>query len=299
MNGLSMIIINMFNKILIGVNLFGIYHRQDVARESWIHLQKKYPDKIEFNAIQFESENSAPTDYGIPPKFVLERSSKDIVPHGTKELPILKDILDYLYSQVKDDPNYTHFGWINSDIITTSIFVEYFQNHDVRALAASRLDIKEVKNFGQILENGVTPLRFEPAGFDSYIFSKEWWAKYGHLINPYLLGVPEFDPVISGIIAVTGGELYNDPQQPMICHIQHPIKWGSDSPEKDWNINLKKSNPFDHLCFNMMHYHLQHNLCHRKPWGAFMNPEPGEKEFTKDFFDIFSLETSKQIKYIG
>lgn len=285
-------------KLLIGVNLFGECRRQNIARDSWIHLQHKYPDKIEFNAIQFKWERDTFIDCGITPKFVLERSSKDIVLGGTKELPILRDILEYLAMVIDGEDEYSHFGWINSDIITTNILLDYLMNNDINALAVSRLDIKDANSFVDITNNGIQVIRNELAGFDAILVSKEWWQKNRNLIGHYAIAVPNFDQIIAGIIAVTGGEIYNNPQLPMICHIQHPIKWGADSPEKQWNINLMKNNPFDHLCFNMMHYHLQKNLALRKPWGAFMIPQPGEKEFTQEFFDIFSLETPNQIKYV-
>lgn len=279
-------------------NLFGSYSRQDVAVDSWFNLQKKYPNEIEFRAIQFKDDVSQYEDK-IKHAYVLSRSSLDFVENGTKKLPFLKDILMEGFYLAEKDESITHIGWINSDIITTTLLVEEMKHNQHTALAMSRLDIEEVINFGDVLKNGIKIIRNEISGFDACIVSKEWWYKNRHLINEYFISQPEFDPILAGIIAITGGTIYNNTKNPLICHAMHPNQWQGDSPEKQWNQNMRKNNPFDHLCFNMMHYHLQKNLCNRRPWGAFKEPQNGELEFTKDFFDIFSLVTENQIKYVG
>jgi hypothetical protein len=288
-------------KIVIGTNIFGNYKRQDIARDSWIHLQQKHPEVV-FHAVQFEHEkqdsNTGLTEYQdfkIDPIFGLTRSAKSFIPDATRELPVLKDILDILYQKYKDDTNVTHIGYVNSDCMITSTLIDHLHSNEVKALAVSRMDIQPVESFKQVRENGVSPTRIEIAGFDSVIFSKRWWEEHNHLINNYIIGQPYYDQVLAGIISVTGGTIYNDSKKPILCHVQHDIKWMDDTPEKRWNDQMLKSNPFDHLCFNIIHFHLQYNLVKRKPFGAFIQPEKDETGFTRAFFDTLSLKTDNKL----
>lgn len=283
-------------KIVLGSNIFGKYHRQDVAVDSWKHLMGKYPDFVQIKAVQFEDEPTIEYD-GIEVLPKLGRSSLDIVPHGTKKLPIVRDILEEVYKSVETDESVTHIGWVNSDCIITSLIHELYNKIQPPAIAVSRLDIQDVNSFDELASGNVHVLRLEIAGYDFLVVTKEWWKKYNHLLQDYILGISQFDQIFAGIISVTGGQIFNAPTFPILFHIRHEIQWKDDTPELQWNTNLRKSTPFDHLCYNMMHYHLQKNLVNRKPFGAFMEPQPGEKEFSQEFFNIFSLETENHLRY--
>ena len=286
-------------KILLGTNIFGNNPRQDIARESWMHLQQQYPDLIELGALQFPFENTGKISrFGIPAIFNLEMNSRWMIDDSEKDIPSIKDILDILYKKVQEDDTITHIAYINSDCILTKHFIDYMQQNDVPAFAASRLDIEPVNNFKEITQKGINVIRGEPAGFDLVCYKKEWWKEHKHLHPELLIGQPLFDVLYAGIIMLYGGKLLNDPQKPIICHIQHENVSHKDSVEKRYNENKIKNNAFYQLVVNMMYYHLQFNLLTRKPWGKFTVIQKGEKEFTENFFEAMRLDTAKQIKYI-
>jgi len=302
-------------KLLLGTNLFGNNNRQHIARESWMHIQKAQPDKLDLIAIQFKSEFQNVKekmlndelveyqDYKIPALHILENSSKNIVEGSNRTLPLFYDILEKIFIQAefhKDHENITHFGYINSDCIITDTLIEYLEDKNPHALAISRLEIENTTDILRLKKEGAKVLRNEIAGYDCFIFSKEWFTDNRHLFNaPYLIGVPTFDVVTAGIIKLNGGELYNDSSKPLVCHMMHENVSHDSTVEKDYNENLMKSNKFHHLVMNVMFYHLQYNLCRRTPWGVFLTPKEGENDFTDRFFNIMRLDTDNHINYIA
>jgi len=286
-------------KILLGTNIFGNNIRQDIARESWLHLQQQYPDLIDLVALQFPFENEGKISrFGIPALFDLHINSRFYLDDSGKDIPSIKDMLEILYKKAQEDKTITHLAYINSDCILTKHFIDYIQQNDVPAFAASRLDIEPVNSFKEIKQKGINVTRSEPAGFDLVCYKKEWWKDHGHLHPEMLIGQPLFDVLYAGLIMLYGGKLLNDPQKPIICHIQHENVSHKDSVEKRYNENKIKNSPFNQLVVNMMYFHLQFNLLTRKPWGKFTVVQKGEKEFTENFFEAMRLDTEKQIKYI-
>ena len=295
-------------KILIGTNIFGNNPRQDIARESWMHLQKSNIDTIRLLAVQYYKEyhdtrkaflSDEPIEYQdfkIPVTFKLEKSSRYLTGESEKDVPSIKEILDTLYKEIANDKNVTHFAYINSDCILTKNFVEYIQQNEVNAFAASRLDVEPFKHFKDIKDKGINVIRSEPAGFDFFCFSKQWWKEYRHLFPDMLIGQPLFDVLYAGIIMLYGGKILNDPQKPIICHIHHENVSHRDSPEKRYNEKKIKDSPFNQLVVNMMYFHLQYNLCNRREWGRFLTIQPGETQFTENFFNAMRLDTEKVIK---
>jgi len=297
-------------KILLGTNIFGNNIRQDIARESWMHLQKSNINTIRLLAVQYYKEyhdtrkafiNDEPIEYQdfkIPVTFKLEKSSRYLTGESEKDIPSIKEILDVLYKEIANDANITHFAYINSDCILTKNLIEHLQHNEVNAFAASRIDIEPINNFKDIKDKGINVIRSEPAGYDFFCFSKQWWKEHRHLFPDMLIGNPLFDVLYAGLIMLYGGKLLNDPQKPIICHIQHENVSHKDSVEKRYNENKIKNSPFNQLVVNMMYYHLQFNLCKRRPWGKFTVVQKGEQEFTENFFEAMRLDTEKQIKYI-
>lgn len=292
-------------KILIGTNIFGNNPRQDIARESWMHLQKQYPDLIELVALQFHpgcksslNDDEIIQDYKIPVKFILESNSRYLVGESERDIPSIKGILEKLYTLAKADTTITHIMYINSDCILTKHFIDYIQNNEAPAIAISRLDIGPVDKFKDIKDRGIHVIRSEPAGFDGFLYKKEWWKAHAKLHPDMVIGKPLFDVLYAGIIILYGGKILNDPQKPIICHIHHDNVSHRDSPEKRYNEKKIKDSSFNQLVVNMMYFHLQFNLLKRKPWGKFTVVQQGEKEFTENFFEAMRLDTEKQIKYI-
>lgn len=293
-------------KLLLGTNLFGNNSRQHIARESWMHLQRKYPELIDLVAIQFANEYPSTDlqsfreyqDYKIPTVYSLHKSSRTHVTGSTKDIPFIKNILNEISVRADMDENITHFAYINSDCILTDNFINYFTTTTVDALSISRLDIHPMDSFAELSSKGVTVLRNEIAGFDCFVFSKEWWNTHGDKFKDMLIGQPLFDVYYTGLMMLFGGTIYNDSSKPLVCHMFHDNISHNDTIEKKYNASLIEHSMFEKLIVNMMHYHLQYNLCKREPWGRFLTPADGEAEFTRNFFETMRLDTENQVKYI-
>ena len=183
-------------KLLLGTNIYGDNIRQDIAQESWMYLEKKFPDTFKPIAIQFKSEDLrlkylndflTYSDYKIDVEYVLESSSKDLcLTH--KELPITKEVFSNIYRLAKER-GYTHFGYVNSDCILTEAFINHIQNNNITATAFSRFDIEPVNSFNDLKTNGVKIVRCEIAGFDCFVFSVDWYEKYQDLFKCYFIGI--------------------------------------------------------------------------------------------------------------
>jgi len=293
-------------KILIGTNIFGNNPRQYIARESWLHLQKLYPDLIELVAVQFIDEQPdflsdkkiEYNDYKLPVIWGLDRSSQSMVTGSTKKIPFIKDILTELCVKASLKSDITHFAYINSDCILTDNFIKHMLSNEINALAISRLDVAPIEKFNDLVNKGVTVLRNEIAGFDMFVFRKEWWGEHGGKFKDYLIGQPLFDVLYAGLIMLFGGKIYNDSTKPLVCHIFHENTSHNDTIEKKYNEDIINRYMFEKLVVNMMHYHLQYNLCRRKPWGRFLAPTEDEQIFTERFFESMRLDTPNEVKYI-
>lgn len=290
-------------KLLLGTNQFGNNSRNYIARESWLHHKTVNPTKLDLCCIQFDTEKPVPDvyqDFKMDAEYNLIRSSKTSIENSTKSLPFFSDILFSIYSKALVNNDITHFGYINSDCIITNNLIEYLDNNKVDALAISRIDIAPANNLLQLKKEGAQIIRNEIAGFDCFIFDKNWFKQRIEIfMTDYLIGVPVFDVITAGLIKLYGGDIYNDSSKPLVCHMIHDIISNIDTVEKEYNVNMMKANPFHHLIMNVMFYHLQYNLCKRTPWTQFLNPKEGEKEFTNNLFETLRLDTENIIKYIS
>jgi hypothetical protein len=287
------------NKLLLGTNTFGDNIRQTISRDSWIYLKEQNPEVLDLITVQFENEKDQKFD--LPAVFTLTRSSKTEIKSSIKTLPFFWDILYSIYLEAEKREDTTHFGFINSDCILTGAFIQYFQNMKEPALAVSRNDIAETSSFEELKRKGAMTLRCEIAGFDLFIFDKKWFFRQLRSLmrGDYLLGVPVFDVIYAGLIKILGGEIYNDPQKPLICHVYHENSSHNETPEKKHNEAVMKKSLLDHLVMNVMFYHLQYNLCHRSPWGRFIEIPEKEKDYTKRFFDAMRVDIDNHITYIA
>lgn len=275
-------------KILIGSNTFNVYHRQTVAVDSWKHLKNKFPDIIDIVDIQFQDEtNSFNNFYELNVKFDLTRSSLDVLPNAEKKLPFVNDIFSSLSKYVTSDDDY--FIFTNSDVIINSNLIQYIIDNKPLCFACSRLDIHDVSSF-QNLRKEIKPVRWEIAGFDTFIFKKSWFIEHQFLFNDYLLGKPEFDFVYAFIMKIYGDNTPFGNNNPAFCfHIHHGLaSVTTDCPERDYNKNILHTNSFDLLAGKIMFLHLKNNLIKRQPWGSFLHPTEDEKLIETDFFKQFN-----------
>lgn len=278
-------------KILIGTNTFGKYKRQDIAIDSYRELKNEFPDVVDIIDVQFEDEiTTFENHYNLDVTHTLTRSSLDVVEFGEKKLPFVNDIFSILADSADD-----YCIFVNSDVIINKTLIKYIIDNQPECFACSRLEISELDSFSELRVN-VKPIRWEIAGFDVFIFKKDWFLKYSHLFNDYLLGCPQFDPVYAGIMKCFGDSTPLGNQYPPFCfHIKHDIAWLGDSPEKEFNTNAITQHPLDAIISNLMFFNLKNNLCRRKPWGAFLYSEGDEQVHEKLLFDNFNVHIGNNL----
>jgi hypothetical protein len=276
-------------KILLTTNTFKTYKRQDIAVQSYKKLKELYPDNVDLLNIQFKDEFQGYKDsYDMPLKFALIRSSLDIVEGSTKKLPFVKDLFDVACENAED-----YFIFTNSDVIINKNLIDYILEKQPECFACSRLDIVDNLNDFSELKQKAIPVRWEIAGFDTFIFKKSWYQTYSYLFHNYLLGKPEFDHVYAGIMKCFGDNTPLGNQYPPFCfHIHHGMaSVMEDTPERDFNVNTLKTNPLDSVVSRLVFFNLKHNLCRRTPWGSFLNYDDGERERERITFEAFNLKT--------
>lgn len=269
------------SRIVIGSNTFGKYHRQDVAVDSWKHLQQKYD--IDIYDIQFKDEvRSFDNVYNLNVIPKLTRSSESILKKSSKKLPLVNDVISCL-SEVDCE----YFIFTNSDVIINSNLIEYINNSKPTAFGCSRLDIHNVNGFEDILRKNVTPVRYEIAGFDTFIFKKDWYVNHYSLFRDYFLGKPVWDQVYTTLLKIYAD---NDPfgnQFPPYCfHIHHGISSvTTECPEQQFNIKNKDGSYIDSLMCKIFDNYLQSIAIHRQPYGAFLHVEQDEQKHESVFFE--------------
>jgi hypothetical protein len=268
-------------KIIIGCNTFKSYHRQDIAVQSWELLKEQFSE-IELYDVQFKDEekNHKKLYDNLNTIFSLERSSADLKDHS-KKLPFVNDIM-FSLSELECD----YFIFTNSDVIINKNLIKEVLNGEINALACSRLDIQDIKDIKEYIDRKISPVRWEIAGFDTFVFKKEWFLNNKHRFNDYFLGKPEFDGSYSFICKVFGGNFPLGNSYPPYCfHIHHGLESTTiECVEREFNQKTRDSNIDKEYC-GVMGDHLKKNLMRRQPWGAFLYPHPEEKEFEKQYFE--------------
>jgi len=266
-------------KIIIGTNTFGKYHRQDVAVESWKHLSD-----VKLVNVQFEDEkDSFNVQYDMEHVFTLTRSSMDTVDKSTKKLPYINDILDVLSRQDCD-----YFIYTNNDVIINKNLIKYISENKPACMSCSRLDIHDVHSFDIILEKKITPVRYEIAGFDTFIFSKDWYELHKDLFRDYLVGQPHWDQVYAGLMKMHGGDLFGNNFPPYCFHIHHEATWQNiQCVERNFNSTQLSISRMDCLAERLFNRYLTDVLIKRLPRGTFMNPVTNEKLMERNFWRIF------------
>lgn len=277
-------------KIAILFNTFQAYHRQNVAVDSWRHLKKLFPDVVDLYNIQFKDEigefqNPYPD---ISVKYALSNSQEEI-PGATKKLPFMNEMFN-----TGLDIDCDYFIITNSDvIIMPHLIEEIIAKKNIKAKAYSRLDIQEIDSFQRVLEQKVTPVRWEIAGYDSWTFDKKWAEENKKLFQtPYVMGKFLYDVVWAGYIKIYGGnEPLGNGYPPYCFHIWHGISAvTTECPEKDWNHDLTKENDLNTMMCNAMVFNLTENLVRRTPKGAFLVPASNERIMEKQFFDCMRID---------
>jgi len=280
-------------------NTFSDYHRQMVAVESWRHLKNLFPDVLDIYNLQFEDEFDTFTDHyaGIQTSFVLQQSSKTWEPNSIKKLPVLFEMIEEGFKLTDNE----YLVYTNSDVILLPRLIEYIIKEEPDCLASPRLDIQDIISFQDVLDEKVVPVRLEIAGYDIFSFKRSWWNEFkGYFDHPFVIGKPVFDVDYAGLMVMFGKKYHIANNFPIMgLHIHHGLAAvTTDCPEKTWNESVHASNPLLKIANNIMFHNLQNNLCKRKPWGAFLQPQKDEQLIQKTFFDSMNIHHDNQIKYI-
>jgi hypothetical protein len=285
--------------IAIVVNTYQKYHRQNVAVESLRHIKKSFPDNVKLYNIQFKDEINSFIDHyeGLETCHVLKESSLDYIVDARKKLPLISEIISeaFLFS----DCDYVLYA--NSDVILLPRLIEIIINDAPDCMTGPRLEINDINSFQEVLNDQVVPIRVEIAGFDFFVFEKGWFKKYEeHFISKFVIGKPFFDVVIAGLMVIFGKKCIIANSYPLCAlHIFHEnTSVLMESPEKTHNENIFKNNILFKIADNIIYYNLQNNLCKRKPWGVFLQPQKDEQQIQKTFFDSMNIHHENQIKYI-
>lgn len=289
-------------KILIGTNTFGSNLRQDIAVKSWQYL-KTLNTQIDIIDLRFKDDPSFYTD--IISHDCLTRSSENML-KSKQQLPVVGDMLTELWKYAMIN-KYDYIVFTNSDIIIMHNLLDYIEANNPTSFSCSRMDIEPIDSFNKILQQQVKALRWEPAGIDSYIYNVHWLTENGNIReflfnHEYFYGQPIYDVVLTGkMMLYDKTSTIHNTYPPKIFHQKHENNWVNKSTlEKDWNERIFKHKNYivDHMIYNMMFYHLQNILCHRKPFGSFMNIPDEEKQKTNDYFSIMNLDIENSIKRV-
>lgn len=286
-------------QIGIVTNIFGKYHRQDIAIESWIHLKKLFQNDVKIFNLQFKDESSIFENYNedIDTRFVLESSSKDYIENSTKKLPLIYELIEKGFQESECD----YVLYTNSDVILLPRLIEYIKNEKPDCITGPRLDIEDIDSYEKVLKEEVVPVRNEIAGYDFFCFSKEWWKEFkNYFSSKFFIGKPMFDVVYAGLIVMFGKKYLIANNYPMMAlHIHHGTSSvTSDCLERDFNLKEYESNVLFKIADNIMFFNLQYNLCRRTPWGQFIQPQANERQIQKAFFDTMNIHSENKIKYI-
>ena len=270
-------------KIVLGTNTFNTYKRQDIAIDSWLHLRDLHD--ISLYDIQFiDEKRKFEKVYDLNTLHTLEHSSYNYCKAPSKKLPLVNHIIEAI-SNIDCD----YFIFTNSDVIINSNLIRFIQEERPTCFACSRLDIQEIDSFQEVLDKKITPVRYEIAGFDTFVFKRDWYIQYKDLFRGYFLGKPLWDPIYATIMKIYGD---NDPfgnNYPPFCfHIHHGLNAViEECPEKTFNENSKQSSPLDLLLGKIFDIYLKVHIIKRRPWGAFISPIANEKSIEHDFFSKF------------
>ena len=271
-------------KIILGSNIFGESHRQSVAIDSWLHLKDKHD--LDVYNVQFIQPEY--TDNRINTLNVLDRDSTSVT-GGSKKLPFVNDIFNSLAHLDCD-----YFIYCNSDVIVNANLLKFINSNQPDCFACSRLDINNIKSFDDVLNKQIQPIRYEIAGFDTFIFSRHWYKKHNSLFRDYLIGQPCWDQVYATIMKIYGDNTdFGNSFPPYCFHIHHEQTWQqSDTPEKTFNMN-QKEHYFDKLMCRLFDMYLKGVLIKREPYGAFMRPVTDEKQLEHNFFKNITCQNPK------
>lgn len=173
----------------------------------------------------------------------LNRSAVDLLPGLKRALPVVKDVFDAT-AGVAQDHGAEFFIVLNNDILLTDEVL-----HLIRVLLdRGYINIGVVRTDVETFDN-VSPKKWlgvHLSGIDLFVCNTEWWSCHRHLFGDYLLGVPYWDCVFSGIMMAHSRYYYASQHRGAVFHVRHQALNYSDgrSLQERHNKGLRDENDF-------------------------------------------------------
>ena len=185
---------------------------------------------------------------------------------------------------------YDYFIFVNSDVILTRAIIKRIISEEPDCFACSRVDIQELDSFQQVIDRDVSPIRYEIAGFDAFVFNTEWFRDNKELFQDYLIGQPCWDQVYATHMRIHGQSLFSNKFPPCCFHVQHAPTWqvSTKTPERIFNHDSVESSYLDKLSFNIFDDYLKTHLIKRLPMGSFMKVLDAESSIESQYFNKFT-----------
>lgn len=256
-------------KIALGINIFKSYPRQDRCIEVLKKIKTKY-NNINLYNITFENESNLDDSFIHLP--FLKRKAKDIIKNSNSNKPIAKDFFDVLSQQICD-----YFLFLNSDILISEKLIKQITSKNFETMVFSRHDIYPLNS----LNDKITPMRIEIAGFDCWCVKKDWWTKHSNKFDDYIYAEHLWDVDFS-LKMFNFSDCILQNKEFFIAHEKHDLNWNEISTEAKYNSSLWEKTPYH----KKWHEFIFSNLIKRKPYGQFLQPLDNEKELEEKFLKI-------------
>jgi hypothetical protein len=246
-------------KIVIGLNTFKTNKRQDIAVKCLQRIESKY-ESVKVVNVQFDKQDDAYDCFEVNDNLTRYSTYSD------KQLPYVNDIFEILSTYDCD-----YFIFLNSDILLNPKLIEHIQNKHPTAFAISRYDIAEMND----IDDSIKVLRCEIAGFDAFVFKKEWYLEHKHLFVDMLLGRPLFDQYYALMIKMNSPDpLVNT--KPYAFHMIHQ-GWYASQGDKEQQFNETQEQKH-YLKYKYLWGDILNVFIRRQPWGAFLQFKDDEKQ---------------------
>lgn len=204
----------------------------------------------------------------------LNRTSKDIVPNSTRELPMSKDIFNLL-----SETDCDYFIYLNDDIMLRPILVTQVAEGNFDSYIASRIDTTELTTS----IGGVTPLSCNLHGFDLFAISKKWWLENKKYFPNFVLGRYYWDTYYYCLCHIFGNALtLND--KAWIFHPAHESVSNVNDAETIYNTSQLQE-----CIIQLWHNNVLTNFKNRKSKDGIKDliPTTDEREIEKQIFKTF------------
>jgi len=177
----------------------------------------------------------------------LERDARDVVGPQCRPIPIARDIFA-IAVRVAEREGIDHVAYLNSDILPTHeclFTLRLLAGLGFETTGFARTDLERAGDRQH-------PDRWKGlhlSGTDLLSWRTDWWRRFGHQFEDYVLGAYWWDNVFVGIAMVHGRFYYASQQRGAIFHVAHETISRFATPQADHNLTLRDDR--DHFYFSM------------------------------------------------